>query len=139
MAARYILDTHVVIWFLENSSEMGKDLREDIEYMQHEYFISDASLQEIIQLQKLNKISLKYPLIEILEQLRNANIMIYFNTQKEFFELEKLPMLSIDGARHADMIDRYIISLSIAYKHTLISRDRKFPHYRKYGLKLIEV
>ena len=59
---RYILDTHILSWFLEKDKRLPDDIREDIEYLQHEYYVSVLTLLEIDNLQKLKKIKLQYSL-----------------------------------------------------------------------------
>jgi len=136
---RYILDTHVLVWFLENNPKLSKNLREDIEYMQHEYYVSFLSLLEIDNLRKLNKINLQFSTIEIIEQLQKSHIGIYFGCLQSLEILDILEMKIVDKKAHGDYIDRYIIATSIAKKHTCISADRKFPLYRKHGLQLLEI
>ena len=136
---RYILDTHILVWFLETDKRLPYDIREDIEYMQHEYYVSYLSLIEIDNLQKLGKIKLRHGLSNIIMQLNKSNIGIYFGTKQDLEVLENLEMKSIDKKMHGDYMDRMIIATSISTRHTCISADTKFRHYRKDGLKLLEV
>lgn len=135
---KFILDTHIVIWFLTQNKMLDKSIREEIEYMQGEFYITDLSLLEILQLKMLKKIDLNYTLDQLFEKLIAANIGIYFSTGHDYRTLEKLPLLKIDKKIHSDMIDRFIIAKSITLNHTCISHDSKFVNYRKSGLKLIE-
>ena len=136
---RYLLDTNVLIWFLENNTRLPDDIRVDIEYMQYEYYVSALSLIEIDNLQKLGKIKLKYGLMDIVKQLQKSSVGIYFVEEKELEVLERLEMKTIDKKSHGDYVDRMIIATAIAYRHTCISSDKKFRRYRENGLSLIEV
>lgn len=137
--ARYFLDTHIVIWLLTNDSQLDKDLRFDIEYPSgNRYLTSQYVVLEIMHLKQLGKIQFKGSSADLFSTLSSMNVEIDMVTTKVFEALDKLPILTINGSRHTDMIDRIIIANSIANKLTLISHDTKFPHYRKYGLKLLE-
>ena len=135
----YILDTEVLVWFLEKNSRLPKSIREDIEYFQYGYFVSFLSLMEMDNLNKLGKIKLEYSFKEIIKQLQDANIGIYFGAMQDLETLDAIEMKIINKKTHGDYIDRMIIATSIACRHTLISSDKKFPYYREHGLKLLEI
>ena len=136
---RYVLDTEALVWFLEKNPKLPKSVREDIEYMQYEYYISFLSLIEIDNLMKLGKIKLKYELKDVIKQINEAYIGIYFGDIQILETLDDLEMKIIDNKTHSDYMDRSIIATSIAYHHTLVSSDKKFPHYRNNGLSLLEI
>jgi len=137
---RCILDTHILVWFLENDKRLPESIREDIEYMQHRYCVSVLTLLEIDNLQKLKKINLQYTIKEILEQLQESCIDVLFDISAYDLDvLYNLDMKTINGKTHGDYIDRAIISLAISSKYTMISADTKFPHYINSGLRLIEI
>jgi len=136
---KYILDTHVLLWFLENNEKLSKNIHEDIEYFQHEYFVSFLSLMEIDNLNKLGKIDLKYSFNELIERLNKSCIEIIFSSLRDLETLFDLEMKIIGKKQHGDYIDRMIIATAIVNRYTCISADTKFPDYRKLGLKLVEV
>ena len=135
----YILDTHIIVWFLENNQRLPENIREDIEYMQHEYCVSFLSLIEIDNLRKLGKIKLQMSFSEIIQQLGDSFIGIYFGNTKDLEVLDSLDMKTIDRKIHGDYIDRMLVAISIAHKHIMISADKKFPYYRENGLRLLEI
>ena len=136
---RYILDTEAVVWFLEKNTRMPKNVREDIEYFQHEYYVSYLSFLEIDNLKKLGKIELQLSITEIIKQLNDAHIGVYFGDMNDLQALGDLEMKTINKRTHGDYIDRFIVALSISKRHTCISSDKKFPYYRKDGLSLLEI
>ncbi|MBQ4475306.1 MAG: type II toxin-antitoxin system VapC family toxin [Bacteroidales bacterium] len=135
----YLLDTNAIIWFLDENKRLGKDIREDIEYFQHTYWYTYASILEIVHLQQRGKLNLKYTPEQIFAKLDSFFIRPLSATTAIFATLDKIPVLKIDGSEHSDMFDRYIIASAIACRLTLISADQKFPDYRQFGLKLIEL
>ena len=136
---RYLLDTHILVWFLENNPRLPNSIREDIEYMQYEYSVSFLSLLEIDNLRKLGKIELQLTSIDIIEQLSESYVGVYFGDKKELEVLDGLEMKTINRKTHGDYIDRMIIATAIAYNYTCISADEKFPFYREDGLNLLEI
>jgi PIN domain nuclease of toxin-antitoxin system len=133
----YLLDTHILIWFLEGSDNLDKNIRNDIQYFQHFYYVSVETLREIVVLQFLKKIKLNYNLAKILDYLNEVQIRILPIEIQHINALERLPYLNEKAKIHNDPCDRMLIAQSIAEKFTIISSDGKFPPYRNYGLKLL--
>ena len=134
----YLLDTHILIWLLKNNKEkLSENIQEDIEYFQHTYYVSVESLREIVILQSLKKISFTSVVDKIIADLQKWQIGILSVDAAHIKELEKLPILTINGKKHEDPFDRLLISQAIASKYTIISSDSKFPFYKNYGLKLL--
>lgn len=137
--ARYFLDTHIVYWLISESPKLDNNLREDILYPSGDiYLTSEFVILELTHLCQLEKIKIPGGVKALQASLSSMNVELDLITDKAFEVLEKTPILTIDGKKHTDMIDRIIIANCIAYNETLISHDSKFPHYRKYGLKLLE-
>jgi PIN domain nuclease of toxin-antitoxin system len=134
----YLLDTHILIWLLDvDDDSLNKNIREDIDYFQHSYYVSVESLREIVILQSLKKIDLKDSIYKIISLLTERQIKIVPVEVNHIKELEKLPTLKINGKTHEDPFDRLLIAQSIAEKYTIISSDAKFPSYKDYGLRLL--
>jgi len=130
----YLIDTHILIWLLSDNNKLNWSIREDIEYFQHQYFVSVESLREIVILKSLKKISLSLDMV--ITYLQQFQIKILPIETCHVKELENLPNLVINGNMHLDPFDRMLIAQSIAEKYTLISSDGKFPYYQDYGLQL---
>jgi PIN domain nuclease of toxin-antitoxin system len=136
---RYILDTHILVWFLEKNARLPDSIRDDIEYQYHKCFVSYLSLVEIDNLQKLGKIEIKPDFKKIVNQMQEANIEICFGSLQDLEVLFNLDMKTVKGKVHGDYIDKTIVATAISRRYTCISADTKFPYYRKFGLNLIEV
>ena len=137
--ARYFLDTHIVYWLISESPKLDNNLREDILYPSGDiYLTSEFVILELTHLCQLEKIKIPGGVKALQASLSSMNVELDLITDKAFEVLEKTPILTIDGKKHTDMIDRIIIANCIAYNETLISHDSKVPQYRKYGLKLLE-
>lgn len=137
--ASFFLDTHVVWWLLNNDSQLDESLRSDIEYPSgHQYCTSEFAILELIHLNQLGKIKIFGGAAELLSLLNDMNVNLDLVSNDVFKTLDTLPILTINGNRHTDMMDRIIIAHCITSRQTLISHDRKFPFYREFGLNLIE-
>ena len=134
----YLLDTHIIVWLLTGDPRLEGRLRDDILYYQHQYHVSQLSLLEMLHLQQLGRIALKKTAAEVQDTFLALNVAVDLASPRTFKTLEKIPMVAINGARHSDMVDRYLIADAITHRETLVSADLKFPHYRKYGLTLLE-
>jgi len=126
-----------LIWLLDDDNCLNEGIREDIDYFQYAFCISVESLREIVILQSLKKISFTFTVDRVISDLQKRQIGILPVDAAHIKELEKLPILSINGKKHEDPFDRLLISQAIACKFTIISSDSKFPVYKDYGLKLL--
>ena len=137
--ARYLLDTHIAYWLVSEDPKLDPNLRDEILYPNGNiYFTSDFVLLELTHLNLLGKIKIPGGVKALHKALNSINVELDYISERTYEVLEEIPILTINGKKHSDMIDRVIIANSIANKATIISHDSKFPHYRKYGLKLLE-
>ena len=137
MKVKYLLDTHVLIWLLDDDRRLNNNIREDVDYFQYIYFASVESLREIVILQSLRKIALALSIDKIIAYLQEREIGILPVEVRHIKALEKLPILTLNGKNHEDPFDRLLIAQSISDEYTIISSDSKFPFYKDYGLKLL--
>ena len=64
----YILDTHTLLWFLENSDELPATTRETIEN-NSDISVSIVSLWEIAIKMNIGKLSISFPFEEIFDEI----------------------------------------------------------------------
>ncbi|GHU95701.1 twitching motility protein PilT [Bacteroidia bacterium] len=134
---RYLLDTHIVIWWLSKSKNINKHIFEDIKYFQYPFFVSVESLREIVTLITTDRIDLKMTLREIVAALAEQQIEIVPIELRHIEVLEQLPIPNIGNELHKDPADRLLIAQAIADNYTIISADHKFPFYERFGLNLL--
>jgi PIN domain nuclease of toxin-antitoxin system len=122
---RYLLDTHTLLWYLDDSPNLSEVEGDIIDSPKNEIFVSMASIWEVAI-----KISLKKPSFVFdggtkkLVELINQNHFILLNiTPYHIAELEKLPF------HHKDPFDRIIIATAIAQNWPLLSKDHRFASY----------
>ena len=135
---RYLLDTHTIIWFLAEDKKLNKTIYDNIRYFQHDYFVSIASLHEIVTKQTIKKLDIKMSITKFVEKMQEYNIEILPIELRHLKTLETLSIPVISGEKHFDPFDRIIIAQSISEKLTLISADMKFPYYQDKNFTLLE-
>ena len=112
----YLLDTHALIWFLENDPQLPQTTRNQIETTPT-IFVSIVSLWEIAIKTNIAKLTLSVPFNAI-----EANLIALGITQLPiaFADLEIYLSLPL---HHRDPFDRLLIAQAINYSLTLISQD----------------
>jgi PIN domain nuclease of toxin-antitoxin system len=124
----YLLDTHVLIWFLNGDKSLSSKARKAIESEAASNFVSIASLWEIAIKTSLDRLSIKVPFEKLAEELDKNNFQLLPITFSDTVILATLEF------HHRDPFDRLIISQAISNDFTLISKDGEFS---KYEIKLL--
>ena len=115
-----LLDTHVLIWALENNPTLSDSARNSITLASNVVFVSSISIWEIAIKKKLGKLETPDNLQEEIELHRFTPLQINF----DHAELAgKLPDI------HKDPFDRMLIAQAIIEKLTLVTRDKVIPGY----------
>ena len=118
---KYLLDTHVLIWFAEDNKKLSKDFKDIISNQNNIIFVSVASVWETVIKLQLKKMKLKSSIREIIKEYEFEIVNI---KMEHVLELQKLPNI------HKDPFDRLLISQAIVENMTLVSADTKFPKYQ---------
>jgi PIN domain nuclease of toxin-antitoxin system len=134
----YLLDTHILVWYLQDKTKLNKEIAEDIDYFQYPYYASVVSLHEMIFLIQEKKIKNYDSIAAIVKVVQEKQIQFLDIKPKHIEVLEKLSTPLIGQKEHKDQFDRTIISQGIAEGLTVISADSKFPLYKDKGFKLLE-
>ena len=135
---KYLLDTHIVIWWLTEDNRLDNTVSYNIKYFLYDYYVSIEALHEIVTLQTIGKVNLKLTIEQIVASLEQYNIKVLPIEVKHLKNLEKLSVVQINGKEHHDPSDRLMIAQTIAEKMILISADKKFPFYKDRGFYLLE-
>jgi PIN domain nuclease of toxin-antitoxin system len=120
----YLLDTHVLIWFLNGDNSLSAKARKAIESNNATNFISIASLWEIAIKISLDRLSMKVPFERLSNELDKNNFQLLPITFNDTVVLSTLTF------HHRDPFDRLIVSQAIANDFTLISKDKEFYAYK---------
>ncbi len=100
----YLLDTHILIWFITEDPKLKVPLEKIIKNKNHKCFTSIASLWEICIKSSINKLELKSSLDEIFNIIRLSDIEIIPITPVHLLLNATLKL------HHRDPFDRIIIA-----------------------------
>ncbi|KAF0248032.1 MAG: PilT protein-like protein [bacterium] len=126
---RLLLDTHIFLWWDSDPSKLSKMSLEAIEDKSNSLFLSIISIWEIQVKKDIGKLSLRVPLIEMLEEQEKTNeIKLLPLETKHIFGLEGLTQ------HHKDPFDRVIIAQAKVENLTVITNDIVSSNY---GVKLL--
>ena len=117
-----ILDTHTLLWFLRDSSELSLKTKNMIQQADI-VSVSIVSLWEIAIKISLGKLELDVSISEIENLCYEKDILILPIKTKELEILNTLPKL------HGDPFDRLIICQTIQSSAILITKDTIIPKY----------
>jgi PIN domain nuclease of toxin-antitoxin system len=125
----YLLDTQVVIWFINGDERVPTSVRYEVSNPKNTVSITIVSLWEIAIKRSINKLTLSTNLQNIQSGIVSRHISVLPITVNH---LEAVETLAYQG-KHRDPFDRLIISQAMVENLTLISSD---PHFKNYPVKL---
>jgi len=120
---KYLLDTHALIWYFEESHRLPNKIKEMIKNPVNQVAISISSLWEITIKISLGKLNLDLPLNDFLDE------MYYSDFEIIGIEVEHCKILGELAMMHKDPFDRIIISTAITEGCILISADENIKKY----------
>ena len=120
---KYLLDTHVFLWFVSGSPELNTSIINLIKNPNNNLFISIASLWEISIKTALNKLNISGSYSSVINDVVENNIEILPINFMHTVVQNELPF------HHRDPFDRMLISQAIVENIPIISRDSIFDHY----------
>ncbi len=110
----YLLDTHVLLWWLVDDPTLSTSARHVLAEGKSRVCVSAATIWEIVIKQALKKIELPDDFAEVVAAQGFESLPV---TWDHAFEVSKLP------DHHRDPFDRILIAQSRVEELTLISRD----------------
>jgi len=129
----YLLDTHTFIWALISPDKISQKASKAIN-SEKDVYLSTVSIWEISLKYRIGKLKLKGKKPDqipgAVEQLGFEIVDLEPKVVASFY---KLPRNTTIG----DPFDLMLIWQAIVGKYNLISKDKAFSVYEKYGLKLI--
>ena len=136
---RYIIDTHIFIWYLKERENLSRNVLAILENYDNQIYLSAESLREFVLLWN-NKPHIrrwwKSPM-DIIKSVEEEALFQILYLHKEHYE--RYARLEINEAQeHYDPSDHLIIAHALCNGMPLISDDAKFPFYKGQGLELIE-
>jgi len=121
---RLLLDTHALLWAMQNKSQLSRKARTAIESPANEIFVSVVSIWEIatkVRIRKLDKPG------NLLEDPRRTLVEMGFRDLQV-----KLSHASLGGSLvnpHKDPFDRLLAAQALLENLTLVSIDTEFDSF----------
>lgn len=123
---RYLLDTCVLLWWVEGSHNIGPATRCKLNDTESFIYVSAASIWEIAIKVRTGKLTIKTDFGNTLKSLDLMPLSINF----EHGNLAgSLPMI------HKDPFDRILVAQALSERLTLVTADKIIP---EYGVTVIE-
>lgn len=121
MGKRYLIDTHVLLWWIFNDAKLEQNIREIIQNPSNKIIVSSASAWEIATKYRIGKLPEAKELLEdyenIIQKARFSQLSI---TTAHSLRAGLLPI------KHRDPFDRMIMAQSELEKIPVISCDPAF-------------
>lgn len=125
MNKKYLVDTHIFIWWMTNSPRLSSKVKKLISDSKNEMYLSIASIWEMAI--KIGNKKLDLP-NGWQETFKKSNFAVLQIRLPHAFAVSNLPQI------HKDPFDRMLIAQSKTEKMTLITTD---PTMEKYKVKII--
>ncbi|MFB8028188.1 type II toxin-antitoxin system VapC family toxin [Streptomyces sp. NPDC056465] len=116
---RLLLDTHVVLWWLDASPELAEDTRELLR-TESDVYVSAATPWEIAIKQGLGKLE---GAPDLAERARDMQFRPFPITAEHGVRAGRLPPI------HRDPFDRIIVAQAQTEGLTIVTRDKWIPQY----------
>ena len=120
---KYLIDTHVIIWFYEGNNKLPKKIRTFLEEENEKIQVSIVSIWEISIKISIGKLKLKENKSTIFNNCKK-----YWNV-KNGFTVEELQLYENLPLIHRDPFDRMLIAQAKEKNMTIITKDANFSKY----------
>ena len=124
---KYLLDTHVLLWWIADDPKLRADTRATITNPDHDLVVSTASVWEAAIKRAVGKLRFEPPVL--LDTLRRGALRVLPITAEHALAAGDLPR------HHEDPFDRMLVAQALAERLTIITRD---PRLRAYQVAIID-
>ncbi|SDF01998.1 PIN domain nuclease, a component of toxin-antitoxin system (PIN domain) [Dyadobacter soli] len=122
---KVLLDTHTLIWFLEDSPKLSRKAKSLMEDLGNDVYVHAISWFEMSIKAKIGKLSLADPIDLAFTQATKNGILTIDIDVPQLKAYQELPFIQ----EHRDPFDRLIIATAIQERLSIVSNDPKFALY----------
>ena len=123
MSMQFLIDTHILIWYLDGSNKLPEKIKNIINDENNIIVVSIASIWELAIKISLKKIDTKLDLPDVETHI----------TERQFkllnISFKHLNALTALLTHHGDPFDRLLIAQAITEDLTILSADKQFKAY----------
>ena len=120
---RLILDTHILLWMLDNSPKLSRDAREIMTAPDAECYVSAVSFWEIAIKASLRRRDFRVEVARLVTGARSSGLRLLSFDPDHAVRVSRLPN------HHADPFDRALIAQALAEPMTLLTQDTALAPY----------
>lgn len=132
MGKRYLLDTQILIWFLNGEHPLSEYVIQEIQNQDNEVFVSMVSFWEIALKKNTGKLIMSYSTVQLINFCTVYQFQIIPIDERAIDKLGEIPF------KHKDPFDRLLIATCLTQDLMLISTDGSMKGYEdSSGLKLL--
>ncbi|MCF8459221.1 MAG: type II toxin-antitoxin system VapC family toxin [Flavobacteriales bacterium] len=113
----YLIDTHVLLWYMVGDRRIGLDVQSKIENTENTIFISNASLWEISIKMSIGKLKLNGSMADLKNYLSEKGLLILE------FDFDDLQLLQELPFHHQDPFDRMIVAQAKSKSLQILTND----------------
>lgn len=117
---KYLLDTHVLLWWLTNPSQINAKAQKVLSHRENTLYVSSASFWEMAIKKSLGRLTLPH---NLMETVTREGIKILPILPEETLGVADLPFL------HTDPFDRLLVVQAKLHDLVIITRDEKIAEY----------
>ena len=122
----YLLDTHTLLWFLEDDWRLSKLAAATIGNPSNRIFVSDISFFEMAIKIALNKLQIARPLASFIDRTISEDFQILPIRHDHIVTYQHVTL----NAMHRDPFDRMLIATALHEGLDIITLDEKFEKYQ---------
>lgn len=124
---KYLLDTQIAIWSLEDHPNLKGPIRNILENPIHTLYVSPISLIEISIKFKLGKLpQFVLSVEEVTKQMLNDGFELLPIELGQIYAYQSIPLYE----DHRDPFDRMLLAIALHEQIPIISSDEKFERYK---------
>ena len=124
-----ILDTHVLIWWLDQPDKLSKKAKQEIDnaVIKTELKASSISIWEICLLVKKNRLKLTMDLQSWIDKIEELPFLQFIPVDNKI----TLKSVLLNNKLHQDPADRIIIATTLIYGTKLVTSDKRILKYKE--------
>ena len=121
---RFLLDTHIAIWFFNGDNSLSATSKEIILDTSNVKYLSITSAWEVAIKLNIGKLNIAGKTADFIQDAETNGFIFLPIKSSHLTVLEALPMI------HRDPFDRLLIAAAIAEQMTLITHDKNIAQYK---------